>query len=250
LRGIRFAARYGFTFERETSGLFRDAAIGGFLNKISGKRLYKELKILCGEQEAAKAFMLLRRHRLLETVDPALGWDNLKLKHARLLARALATFDDAGPGRRLDEWKAWFAVFFVAIGRRKCDRLFKHLNMPGDLRKVCAWTATELGRALKKLEKLGSSRAYGVTRLLREVPPEALVHLYLAGERRDRVLIINYVSDWMHVRPALTGGQIVDLGVPTGPKVGRMLEAILKLKLSGKLRTRADEVNYVRGRVK
>lgn len=248
LRGIRFAARYGFTFERGTSRLFSDAVSGGFLNRVSGKRVFTELKILCKEQEAAEALMMLRRRRLLEVIDPALGWDNMKLKHARLLGRALAAFDDAGPGRGLNEWQSWFAVLFAGIGRRKCDRLVKRLNLPGDLRRVCIWTASEIERTLARLGKLDTSRAYKVTRLLREVPPEGLVHLYLAGNRRERVLILKYISDWTHVRPALTGGQIVDLGVGEGPQVGRMLEAILKLKLSGRLHTRADEVDYVRRR--
>jgi tRNA nucleotidyltransferase (CCA-adding enzyme) len=249
LRGIRFAARYGFTFERDTLRLFRDAVGGGFLNRISGKRVFTELKILCKEQEAARALMLLRRHRLLEVVDPALGWDNLRLKHARLMGAALAAFDDAGAGAGLEEWQSWFAVFFAGIGRHKCDRLVKRFNLPKDLRTVCAWTAAEMERTLAKLRKLDASRAYKVTRLLRAVPPEGLVHLYLAGNRRERVLILKYIGDWMHMRPALTGGQLVDLGVAKGPQVGRMLETILRLKLSGKIHTRTDEVEYVRTRL-
>jgi hypothetical protein len=74
------------------------------------------------------------------------------------------------------------------------------------------------------------------------------VHLYLAGARRERNLILRYLTDWIHVRPELTGGQIIDLGIARGPAVGRMLEAILKMKLSGKLRTMADEVAYVKRR--
>jgi tRNA nucleotidyltransferase (CCA-adding enzyme) len=249
LRGIRFAARYGFTFERDTLRLFRDAVGGGYLNRISGKRVYTELKLLCKESEAARALMLLRRHRVLETIDPAFGWTNMKLKHARLLGKALATFDNTGPGDGLDEWQTWFAVFFTGIGRRKCNRLLKRLNLPRDLRKVCVWAAAEIQRTLAKLERLDSTHAYKATRLLRSVTPEGLVHLYIAGSRRERILILKYVGDWVHVRPALTGGQIVDLGVAKGPRVGAMLEAILRLKLSGKIRTKADEVDYVKSRL-
>jgi tRNA nucleotidyltransferase (CCA-adding enzyme) len=230
--------------------LFRDAVAGGFLNKVSGKRVYTEIKLLCKEEEAARALMLLRRHRLLESIDAALGWDNMKLKHARLLGKALATFDDARPGLGLDEWQAWFAVLFAGIGRKKCDRLVRRLNLPRELRRVCVWTAAGIGGTLVKLQNLDATQAYRVTRLLRSIPPEGLVHLYLAGRRRERVLILKYVGGWMDVRPALGGGQIVDLGVAKGPGVGNMLEAILKLKLSGKLQTRADEIEYVRTRTR
>jgi tRNA nucleotidyltransferase (CCA-adding enzyme) len=249
LRGIRFAARYGFAFESGTLRLFREAVGGGFLSRISGKRVFTELRLLCKESQAGRALMLMRRHRMLETIDPAFGWTNTKLKHARLLGRALTTFDDAGPGGGMEEWQAWFSVFFAGIGRTNCSRLAKLLNLPRDLRRVCAWTAAEIEPTLAKLEKLDLSNPYKATRLLRDVPQEALVHLYLAGSRRERNLILKFVGDWMHVRPALTGGQIVDLGVPGGPGVGRMLEAILKLKLSGKIQNRADEVNYVRSKV-
>jgi len=249
LRGIRFAARYGFTFERDTSLLFREGVDRAFLKRVSGKRIFTELKLLSREQEAARAFVLLWRHKVIESIDPAFGWNEWKLKHARRLEKAIDVFGESAPTGFLEEWRAWFAVFSAGVGRRKCDRLVAYLNLPKELRQICTWTAVELRRTLPRLERLDSSRAYRVTKLLSTVPPEGLVHLYVAGARRERNLILTYLNDWMHVRPVLTGGQIVGLGVARGPQVGRIIESILKLRLSGKLRTRADEVAYVRRRV-
>ena len=57
---------------------------------------------------------------------------------------------------------------------------------------------------------------------------------------------MKYLSQWRHVKPALTGGQIAGLGLGEGPQVGRMLEKILRLRLEGRIRTRNDEVDLVR----
>jgi len=248
LRGIRFGARYGFTFERGTALLFREGVEGGFLKRVSGERVFTELKILCREPEPARVFDLLRRHRVLESVDAAFMLNLWKLKDSRRLERAIDVLDESAPTGFLEEWRAWFAVFFLGLDRRKCNRLIRYLNLPKELREICLWSALELKRTLSRLHGLDSSRGYRVTKLLGTVPAEGLVHLYAAGPRRERNLILTYLTDWMHIRPALTGGQIVDLGVARGPRVGRMLEAILRLKISGKLRTKADELDYVRRR--
>jgi hypothetical protein len=50
--------------------------------------------------------------------------------------------------------------------------------------------------------------------------------------------------------PNLSGHQIVALGVKQGPKVGKMLERLLELKLQGKLSSPEDEIAYVRKRAR
>ncbi len=250
LRGIRFRSRYGFDFDRATSRLFREGVAQAFLGRISGKRLFTELKLLCKEDQARAALMMLRQQRVLESVDSGLAWDQVKLKHARLLDRALREPAVAASDGFREQWMSYLAVFFLGAGRRRGERLTERLSLPGEVGRVCLWTAAGLGPALAKLKKLDRSEPYKVTRLLRDIPPEALVHVYIAGDRAVRNLVLDYLSDWRAVRPALTGDRVMELGVPRGPRVGKMLETLLRLRLSGKLKTRADEIEYVMSRTR
>ncbi len=51
-----------------------------------------------------------------------------------------------------------------------------------------------------------------------------------------------YVREWRHVRPQITGGDLIAAGVEEGPPIGRGLSAALRAKLDGEAPTRDDEL--------
>ena len=87
-------------------------------------------------------------------------------------------------------------------------------------------------------------------RLLGGLPAESLALLYFACDRREKGIVTTYLAHWRHVKPRLTGADIVDLGVRPGPAVGRMLEEVRRQKLRGRLLNKRSEVAFVRGRLK
>jgi len=57
-----------------------------------------------------------------------------------------------------------------------------------------------------------------------------------------------YLENLEKVQIELTGADLVELGVPPGPEIGRALEAILERKLDGIIATRQDELEFVKDR--
>ncbi|MGI9020673.1 MAG: CCA tRNA nucleotidyltransferase [Solirubrobacterales bacterium] len=51
-----------------------------------------------------------------------------------------------------------------------------------------------------------------------------------------------YVAEWRHVRPSISGHDLIAVGVPEGPAVGRGLRAALRAKLAGDAPAREDEL--------
>ena len=56
-----------------------------------------------------------------------------------------------------------------------------------------------------------------------------------------------YLSDLRDMRPDLNGNDLVNMGVPHGPEVGRVLRELRAAKLDGLVRTRDDECALVMG---
>ncbi|MDH7571725.1 MAG: CCA tRNA nucleotidyltransferase, partial [Armatimonadota bacterium] len=52
-----------------------------------------------------------------------------------------------------------------------------------------------------------------------------------------------------HVRPCLSGDELVAMGVPRGPAVGALLRELLDRRLNGELETREEELEIVRDRL-
>jgi hypothetical protein len=247
---VRFAARYGFRFERKTLKLLKACIEGGCLKTVSGKRVYAELKLLASEARARKAFGLVRRLGALESIDTALGWSDPKARQLGRLPGSLSVFHDLAKPGFVEDWICWFSVLFLGVGVKRCERLVSYFNLPRGVREVCTSVASEVGGVGSRLARMDSKGAYRVTRLLRTLPPEALVHLHSISGRPGRGLVGKYLKEWMNVRPHLTGGQIVALGVGEGPQVSRLLEKLLKLKLEGRLPTAMDEAEYVKAQLR
>lgn len=67
LRGARFVARFGFTFESETETAAREAIDNGAFESVSRERVWREMLFLLREPSPAQALLLLDRWGLIRT---------------------------------------------------------------------------------------------------------------------------------------------------------------------------------------
>jgi tRNA nucleotidyltransferase (CCA-adding enzyme) len=246
LRGVRFAARYNFRFETNTLRILKECMRAGCLRSISGKRAYGELRHICAADRPVKGLRMLERYGMLGGMHPAIRIDGRRLNLMGRLGRSIESVERSAGGGFVGPWLCWFSSLFVGVGRRRAASLTAYFNLPAHVRDVCLWVSSDLKKAGSRLDKLAPTEAYEVTRLLGKIPREGIVHLYAVSARRERGLIRKYLSGWRHVAPHLSGGEIASLGVGEGPLVGKILDDIVRLRLEGKIKTRADELTYIR----
>jgi tRNA nucleotidyltransferase (CCA-adding enzyme) len=250
LRGVRFAARLGFAFERKTLALLKSCLSEGCLRAVSGKRILSEIELICLEDEVLRAFGLTDKLQILAGIDRVFAGNPLRWRRLKRLPADMERISSWTGSSFAERRLCWLSGLFLALRGRDARRLAERLDLPGREKNICLWAATELGRTEAKLSRLDAGRPYKVVRLLREVLPVGMVHLYSGSGRRGRSLIRTYLEKWRHLTPNLSGQQIMALGVKQGPKVGKMLERLLELKLQGKLSSPEDEIAYVRKRAR
>jgi tRNA nucleotidyltransferase (CCA-adding enzyme) len=76
-----------------------------------------------------------------------------------------------------------------------------------------------------------------------------LAELSLHSETRMRTVLeafVRYKRKWENLRLELNGNDLINLGVPEGKDVGRLLNELLHAKLAGQLPDRLAEINAVR----
>jgi tRNA nucleotidyltransferase (CCA-adding enzyme) len=245
LRGVRFAARYGYGFEKHTLGFLRQCVAKGCMQTISGKRVRRELELVFCEEKVVKAIRLLEKHAFLRTIAKSLSFGAGKVKRLAAVDRVARRFCGWAESEEFDFATYWFGYLFAGQ-KSAAERLAGYLNLDRKSRSVCHWAALEMDAAYRDLSGLKPSSPHGVRGLLNALPLESLALLYAFSGRRERGLIERFVTDWRHVEPVLTGADIVKLGIRQGPAVGRMLDKILELKLLGRLPTRRSEVAFVK----
>jgi tRNA nucleotidyltransferase (CCA-adding enzyme) len=235
LRAVRYEQRFGFRLEGSTSLLLRRDL--SMLETISGDRVRHELELILKEDRPENALQRAQALGLLQMVHPSLeadGWLSDKYELARSVAPPSATL--------------CLALLTYRLGPDGIEDLIARLRIPGRAAAVIRDTC-RLKPDLPSLDDPGLPPSQ-IHRLLRGYSPTSVLACALASDSvtvRDRLRL--YLDRWRYVKTSLNGQALQQMGMTPGPRLGDMLGALLEAKLDGRVKTREDEVQFVRLRL-
>lgn len=235
LRGIRYEQRLDFEFEKETERLLRRDV--KMLDTISGDRLRHEVERTLEEEEPEKVFRRAAELGALEQLHPALKGDGWLANIFRRARRGVKR-----PSANL-----YLCLLCYRLGEKEAEEFLRRLNFPSRAMKVVLDTV----RLKKEVARLahGDVRPSVVYGLLRGYDSLAVEANLLAAEQPAvKQYLRLYLTRLRYARTLLDGVDLVALGVPVGPAIGEALKALLAARLDGEVRTRKDEVEFVRTR--
>jgi tRNA nucleotidyltransferase (CCA-adding enzyme) len=232
-RAARYAARLGLRLDRATRGAIRLAVARRSYPALSGRRLWREIELVAGEPRARRAFEHLVRWgamSLISTIDIVPG----RLADAERLGRwAKVT------GVAIDPAELFMLALLAGRPAAAVGRCLDRLALTGEPRARLEAGAMA-GPVARRLET-PRLRPSAVDDLLRPVPPAAAIAAWLRGGARARRRIEWYLAKGRAVQPRLTGGDLVALGVPRGPRIGRALAMLRRRRLDGAVGSLAEE---------
>jgi tRNA nucleotidyltransferase (CCA-adding enzyme) len=208
-RIARYAARLGFAVEPHTAALAAKAVGGGALHTVSGTRIGNELRLALGEPDPVGA---------LESAV-TLGLAPWLAPDRALTERALGLLP-AGEGR--PDLLVLAAALVAPVDEGRLQRL----AFTAAERAIVAASvrAPALDAAPRAPSQLASA--------LRGLPVEAVA---LAGARGVAAPARRWLDDLRHVGLQITGDDLLAAGLDEGPALGRRLQAVLDLRLDGRL---------------
>jgi tRNA nucleotidyltransferase (CCA-adding enzyme) len=80
---------------------------------------------------------------------------------------------------------------------------------------------------------------------LRPLSIEGLLWLMALSEEGVKRTVSRFITEWRHVKPALQGGDLIDLGMSEGPLLGDALRSLRDARLDGVITSRSDEIARV-----
>lgn len=279
-RAIRFEQRFGFAIEELTWKLMQEAIEAGWVGHLSGPKLWLELTYLLREKGKAPRKNLRRMSELglFRFVHPHLIWtdriEGLLSRVEEVLAWYRGLHSEKKDGRRAPSLEeetlspstshpgaSWenqsfqdvrpSLLYLLALvsgltdleGEAVCQRL----SLPPEearklkvARRRVPMVAEEVARA----DDLLPGQLY---RLLNPLPLEALLWLGVqASSERIRRSLALYLTELRDIEPFLRGRDLVKLGVRPGPLFKEILTQTRELRLNGVLKTREDEIQFVK----
>ena len=243
-RAARYATRFGFAQDAATA---RARALALRLvpyAALSGQRLAAELERILAEARAELTLSRLGTDGAFRLLDPRYRFTASTAHLVAELPGALAWVRARGLGVEPVELGALAITGDQpqAIATAALERLAFAGEPLARLRHALAE-----GRAL--VARLRDANAPSArARVLREQAPVVLAWLWLVGDGRTRAVL-----DWYlgldRALVALSGDEVVALGVPRGPAVARVLAELRDGRLDGRITDRAMEIAQVRHRV-
>lgn len=240
-RAIRLAVRLGCRLEPTTRRLLRHAAALDVYGALSGDRLHAEVAAVLAEPDPATVLVELGRQAVFRLL---LRGYRFSASAARLVrqvaerARALPVTPEVLEGLHLlaltahlesEAARAWAARLGMPPGTRA--RL-------EEARRDAPALAATLGRARTPAE------AYAA---LRDAPELVAAWAGVATRPlRVRRHVREHLARWRTLRPLLTGHDLVALGLSPGPEFRRLLDDLRLEQIAGRVRDRAEALDWVR----
>jgi tRNA nucleotidyltransferase (CCA-adding enzyme) len=245
-RAIRFEQRFGFSIGKLTAGLIENAVKMDFFKRLSGRRIFTEIRLILEEENPTPAIVRLHDHQLLKVIHPSMNLDNKLILLLNSTREVLAWHDLLFLEESYITWAIYFMVLIrhadPKISREICDRLELAPRYRKILLKDRFAADAILNRLERKLPKNDSSLHLQLTSLSIEM---ILYMMVCAHSRRVKRAISHYVTKLRHVTPSVTGKDLMDRGLKPGPVYREILQAVLDAKLNGLVQTRKDELAFI-----
>ena len=233
MRAVRYEQRLRFALEERTESLLRRDL--SMLDTISGDRLRRELLLWLKEERRLEILARADSLGVLAAIHPALAGAGTSAVEAA-----------AGATEHTSDVHVCLALLARSLSRSDGEAIIDRLRMPPRWAAVVRDTIGLRGQ-LPELAKAAESHS----RLYEWLSPhdDAAVRAWslAAADARTREALTLYLDRLRHVKPALSGRDLMELGVPQGPAVGAMLARLRSARLEGAAEGRLQEIELVRG---
>ena len=246
-RAIRFEQRFNFRLERRTLRLLAKAASTNLIEQLSGPRLQNEILLLFAERNPVRAIARLARLKLLRFFHHRLCYTIRVKQVVTALPKALTWWTRRFPDSRIDRPLVYLMALLSESGPVVVAWVIRRLALSREHAKNVSTVGRPVDHVLRRLTK-GAARPSQVYRLLADFQDETLVLLLAMQQSARHGLrlsllerhLVAYAKNKV-VKTALTGRDLLTMGLQPGPQYKTILDKLLDARLDGMVTTEAEE---------
>jgi tRNA nucleotidyltransferase (CCA-adding enzyme) len=237
LRAVRYEQRLDFQLEPDTEAQVHAAVAQGCLDTVSGDRLRHELERILDEEQPGKVLMRAVELGILPAIHPALSRQDCLTRWDEAIAQ-IAPEGDVQP-------LAWLAALAYPLSLGDGEGVIRRLNMPNSWAQMARDTVE-----IRELESEIADPAQSKSQLCRLLDgresPAIRVAAGLTDSPATRRNLLRYLNEIRQVAPILNGRDLLAIGVPPGPPVGKALAQLRAARLDGRVNNEVEEREWVR----
>ena len=245
-RAVRFEQRFDFHIGKQTQGLMKNAISMGFLERLSGKRLFTELELILREENPLPMVERMAEFNLLTVLHPRLRYDAATKALLARVSEVVGWFDLLFLEVPYAKWMVYLLGLADPLQLAGLEELTQRLALPPRYKKRLIEGSAEGHTALQQArrKRLSSKEIYT---LFKPLPIEAILYVMAKAEEREVQKEISlFFTQLNAMKVSLRGRDLRDLGIKPGPLYREIFDALLVARLEGTIKTKEDEMRYVK----
>lgn len=233
LRAIRFATRFNFRISNDTLRLLQSAVETRVLDRLSGKRFWHELQNILEEEHPIPAIRLLHQYRLLPFVHAQVLLDSFLLDLLYQVQSVLAWFQFDFRTEHPSQWLLYLLALLEKLDRDERTNVAQRFQLTADYQEIIRTYKSDTRDIFARLQgqNLKRSELYFA---LNEYPLEVLLYATarMTGDGL-RLHITRFLRELRNVKLSINGDDLLEMGVPRGPRVREILNQVTAAMLDG-----------------
>ncbi len=249
-RAIRFEQRFGFTIGKLTSGLIENAVKMDFFKRLSGRRVFSELRQILEEENPIFSIIRLNDYGLLKVIDPSIILNNELISYLNSVKQVVSWYNLLFLEESYIKWAVYFMALFGHCKKEVTENVCTRFEIAPKQKSIFCEERIESERCLRELEN-----GYNITNdmlynMLFPFRIEIILYMMAITKReRAKKAISFFITQLRMAKLSVSGKDLKTLGLEPGPLYKNILQAALNAKLNGLLKTKYDEMDFIKNYV-
>ncbi len=249
-RAIRFEQRFAFEIGKQAEAFMRNTTRKHLVDSLSGTRLFNEIKLLLKEKRPMDCIHRMQEFELLQSVSPKMLKDAKDLKTLEKLESVISWAGMLDLPQEPEIWQVYFLGLFYSLEEEVFLKAADRLHLPTRMKKSLEQDRSQCRESLIRLKNQKEWEPKEIYHTFANLSVEAVIFLVAlsSSDRLNQYANIYFAQYQGKAEPALTGDDLVGMGMEPGPVFQSVLNALREARVSGIVSTKEEEVALVEER--
>ncbi len=246
LRAVRFEQRFNFKIDESTEELLKAVAEDRILNRASPSRIREEFEAILTEEKPYLALKRLHEFKILTQIHPRLVCDDDLYYLFEEIQQILVWFEREFPAEKIDKWQVYLFGLVARMRPREAETFGSKFHWSRHVRERITELMNSRDEIISVLVYDDSATHSRIYNYLHHHAIEVLLYLMADSDKIAEARISLYLRELRWIKLDINGRDLLNLGVPPGPMIGKILRETHYQKLDGVILTREAQLECAR----
>jgi tRNA nucleotidyltransferase (CCA-adding enzyme) len=250
IRAARFEQRYDFMIEESTEKFLKKAVKEGLVSRIRKKRLSEEFLIILQEKEPIKVLKRMDQLDILSGIIPNLTLKPNVIEKYTQIESMLTVWYSKFPGEYMNK-SILYLYYLLQLSELDIKQIRKRIELREKAVNKLKAMIKEKDKTIYVLNQviIEPSNLYYY---LKDKPNELLLVILLESQKNKLIVdrIEKYLNSYKKTTVHISGHDLTQIGMEPSPIYAKILKLVFYLQLNGILKSRDEEIAFVRKLIK